>query len=157
MDRIDALTDLCEYLKNWFDDGCPVHVGKITIAEGTIQCSCDFSSYEVELANGQFFRVAGSVFNDGVHCYPDYDMAEETFEGTVTPMKIPHVVLLLLDDIIAWRDKYEGIDSTVMSPYTSESFAGYSYSKAGAGGNTGSGLSGWQAAFKNRLTHWRKI
>ena len=146
MDRLDALTDLCEYLKNWFDDGCPVHVGKITIAEGTIQCSCDFSSYEVEIANGQFFRVTGSVFNDGVHCYPDYDMPAETFEGAVAPMKI-----------IAWRDKYEGVDSTVMSPYTSESFAGYSYSKAGAGGNTGSGLSGWQAAFKNRLTHWRKI
>lgn len=157
MDRLDALTDLCEYLKNWFDDGCAVHVGKITIAEGTIQCSCDFSSYEVELANGQFFRVSGSVFNDGVHCYPDYDMAEETFEGAITPMKIPHAVLSLLGEIIAWRGKYEGIDSTAMSPYTSESFAGYSYSKAGAGGNSGSGLSGWQEAFKNRLTHWRKI
>jgi hypothetical protein len=157
MDRLDALTDLCEYLKNWFDDGCTVHVGKITIAEGTIQCSCDFSSYEVEIANGQYFRVAGSIYNDGIHQYPDQEMADETFEGSVTPLKIPPVVLSMLDEIIAWRGKYEALDSTAMSPYQSESFAGYSYSKAGAGGNSGDGASGWQAAFKNRLTHWRKI
>ena len=157
MDRRDALTDLCEYLKNWFDDGCPVHVGKITIAEGTIQCSCDFLNSEVQLAVGQYFRVAGSVFNDGVHCYPDMDMVDEVFDGTVTPMRIPPAVLSLLEEIINWRDKYEGIDSNVMSPYQSESFAGYSYSKAGAGGNSGDGVGGWQAAFKNRLTHWRKI
>ena len=82
MDRRDALTDLCEYLKNWFDDGCPVHVGKITIAEGTIQCSCDFLNSEIQLAVGQYFRVAGSVFNDGVHCYPDMDMVDEVFDGS---------------------------------------------------------------------------
>ena len=157
MDRLDALTDLCEYLKNWFDDGCTVHVGKITIAEGTIQCSCDFSSYEVEIANGQYFRVAGSIYNDGIHQYPDQEMTDETFEGSVTPLKIPPVVLSMLDEIIAWRGKYEALDSTAMSPYQSESFAGYSYSKAGAGGNSGDGSGGWQSAFKNRLTHWRKI
>lgn len=157
MDRLHALTDLCEYLKNWFDEGCTVHVGKITIAEGTIQCSCDFSSYEVEIANGQYFRVAGSIYNDGIHQYPDQEMADETFEGSVTPLKIPPVVLSMLDEIIAWRGKYEGLDSTAMSPYQSESFAGYSYSKAGSGGNSGDSSGGWQAAFKNRLTHWRKI
>ena len=157
MDRLDALTDLCEYLKNWFDDGCAVHVGKITIAEGTIQCSCDFSSYSVEIANGQYFRVAGSIYNDGIHLYPDQDMADETFEGSVTPLKIPPVILSMLDEIIDWRRKYEALDSTAMSPYQSESFAGYSYSKAGAGGNGGDSSGGWQAAFKNRLTQWRKI
>ena len=158
MDRLDALTDLCEYLKNWFDDGCSVHVGKITIAEGTIQCSCDFlGTKDISIANGQYFRITGSVFNNGIHLYPDDGLVDEVFEGTVTPLKVPKVILALLDDIIAWRDKYEGVDSTAMSPFNSENFAGYGYTKAGAGGNTGSGLSGWQAAFKNRLTHWRKI
>lgn len=158
MDRMDTLTELCEYLKNWFDDGCAVHSGKITIAGGTISCSCDFLNYQqVQLEAGQCFRVAGHPFYDGVHMYPDEDIQDCTFDGSITPMHVPRVIFALVDEIQAWRDKYEALDSTAMSPYTSESFAGYSYSKGGAGASAGNGAGGWQSVFKNRLTHWRKI
>lgn len=156
MDSMNTLTELCEYLKNWFDDGA-VYSGKITIAEGTVTCSCDCFNSEIPLENQQYFRVQGSVFDDGVHCYPDYEMTDGTFEGTITPMKIPNAVISLAVEIARWRAKYEDIDSIAMSPYTAESFKGYSYSKAGAGGNGNGTAGGWQAAFKNRLTPWRKI
>ncbi len=157
MDSMTTLTEICQYLKNWFGASA-VYSGTIKIAEGTIECSRNSFDYEeIQLANNQYFRVQGSVFSDGVHAYPDLDMPDEVFEGTITPMRVPQAILTLAEDITAWRAKYEGVDATAMSPYTSESFAGYSYSKAGAGGNSGDGIGGWQAAFKNRLTHWRKI
>lgn len=158
MDRMDALTDLCEYLKNWFDDGCAVYAGEITIAGGTITCHRDFYDSEVSLVEGQYFRICGSPLDDGVHCYPDTNLHDGTFNGTVTPMNLPNAIVSLVDDIVAWRTKYEDVDGQAMSPYTSESFAGYSYSKGGTGTSASdNGNGGWQGAFKNRLTHWRKI
>ena len=56
------------------------------------------------------------------------------------------------DNVELWREKYGAV---MDSPYTSESFGGYSYTKAnGAGDSTGSG--GWQAAFRARLNPYRK-
>ena len=156
------LTELCEYLRNWFDEGQPKHVGTITITGGEITARDDllFTDKAVEPLPGQYIRVVGSVFSDGVHQYPDADMPDETFEGAVWLMRIPPAVIALSAEIDAWRAKYAGIDSNYMSPYNSESFAGYSYSKSGAGAaafTTGNGLTGWQAAFADRLDPWRKI
>ncbi len=148
------MTDLCQYLKNWFDTGCAVYEGTITIAGGTITCARNlFSSEQVPLEDGQYFRIQGSTFDDGVHIYPDTEM-DCTFEGVVTPMRVPYVVTQLATEIQAWRDKNEAVDSQAMSPYTSESFAGYSYNKGATDSNASSG---WQGAYKNRLSHWRKI
>lgn len=156
MGRMDTLTELCEYLKNFFDDGCAVYSGKISVAEGTVTCSRDlFNSVTVPLEVGQFFRVTGSVFDDGVHCYPDMEMRDGSFEGSIQPMRVPNAVLHLAHEISEWKEKYEAVDSTAMSPYTSESFAGYSYSKNVAGSTDGA--SGWQSVFKSRLKIWRKI
>lgn len=156
MDRMDTLTELCQYLRNWFNDGCAVYCGKITVAEGTVTCSRDlFDSETVPLEVGQCFLVTGSAFDDGVHTYPDMEMRDGTFEGSIQPMNVPPAIMHLVGEIGAWRAKYEDIDGTAMSPYTSESFAGYSYSKNGTGSTEGAG--GWQSAFKNRLSMWRKI
>lgn len=157
------LTELCEYLKNWFDEGQEKHIGKITITGGEITARDDLlfsETRQVSLVTGQYFRVIGSLFNDGVHMYPDYNMVDEEFDGAVWSMAIPPVILTLADDIAAWKLKYEALDSMAMSPYNSESFAGYSYSKSGAGASSsanGSGLSGWRSVFANRLSPWRKI
>ena len=58
-----------------------------------------------------------------------------------------------------WSDKYLGVDSAAMSPFNSESFGGYSYSKSGGSSSSGNvDLSGtWQGAFADRLNNWRKI
>ena len=45
-----------------------------------------------------------------------------------------------------------------MSPFTSESFGGYSYSKSsGSGGNGEAQALSWQRQFQSSLNKWRKI
>jgi hypothetical protein len=104
------------------------------------------------LQNGQFFRITGSIFNDGVYQYPASGLTDETFDGTIYAMAIPKEVLQLVDDIAQWQAKYGEVTA---SPYSSESFGGYSYTKA-ANENTGSGAT-WQGQFKSRLSGWRKL
>lgn len=149
------LTLLCEYLRNWFDEECIKVIGKITIADGEISVR----NNPITLKNGQFFRIIGSVYNDGVHQYPDQELFDETFDGAVWEMRVPREVVALAEDIAKWRDKYEKYDSPAMSPFNSESFAGYSYSKStGASGPSGNeSANSWQSAFKSRLNMWRKL
>ena len=141
------LTELCQELRNWFDR--EKHTGTFTITGGNI--TADF------LEPGQYFRIMGSIFSDGVHLYPSEDLPDETFEGQVWALAIPPHIVALSEEIDAWRAKYEGADSAALSPFQSESFGGYSYSKAA--GNTASGANGnsWQSVFGNRLTRYRKI
>lgn len=141
------LEQVLTYIKNWFVAPNGVHRGTYTIQDGGIVLPF--------LRDGQYFRVMGSVFNDGLHRYgADMPMLEdEEFEGTVWALAIPKAVIDLAEEIATWQAKYK---DTVESPYTSESFGGYSYSKAsGAGDSAGSG--GWQAAFRSRLNQWRKL
>lgn len=52
------LSELCQELKNWFD--VERRFGKFEISDGSI----DLSDI---LSENQYFRIIGSVFNDGVH------------------------------------------------------------------------------------------
>lgn len=143
------LTELCQELKNWFVR--EKYTGTFQIENGNI--TADF------LLDGQYFRIMGSIFSDGVHRYPATDLPDETFTGSVWALAIPEPVINLATEIQAWRDKYEIADSAAMSPFASESFGGYSYSKS-AGGNSSSGASaapGWQSVFRTRLNMWRKL
>lgn len=137
------LTELCGVLRNWFETDRIS--GTYTVENGSITLPF--------LQNGQFFRVVGSVFNDGVHQYPDYAMADETFDGSIWPMSVPPALICLGEEIKAWQEKNGDIAA---SPYTSESFGGYSYSKTTSGSATGAGVT-WQSVFKSRLNQWRKI
>lgn len=143
------LTELCQELHNWFV--LEKHTGTFEITGGEITASF--------LVPGQYFRVMGSIFNDGVHKYGDDDLEDETFDGAVWALAIPKAVINLAAEIAEWQTKYGAVDSPAMSPYTSESFGGYSYSKsAGCYSNdSSSGGSGWQSAFKSRLNAWRKL
>ena len=138
------LTELCGALRNWFETDRIS--GTYTVENGSITLPF--------LQNGQFFRVVGSVFNDGVHQYPDYAMADETFDGSIWPMSVPPALLCMGEEIKAWQEKNGDIAA---SPYTSESFGGYSYSKSTSGSATGAGMVTWQSVFKSRLNQWRKI
>lgn len=156
------LTELCEYLKNWFTEDQDKHIGIITITGGEITARDDliYTGKQITPAAGQYFRVVGSIFSDGVHQYPDTEMADETFQGAIWLMRIPPAVVALAQEIDEWKAKYMGINSPLMGPFNSESFGGYSYSKSGTGASaftSASGLSGWQAAFADRLGPWRKI
>lgn len=147
------LTELCQYLHNWFDRNQTKWVGQIQITEDAITMG---GVEPVELKNGQYFRIVGSLFNDGVYKYPSSDLVPEEFRGAVWSMAIPPSVVKLAEEIEAWNDKYGAIDSVNMSPYNSESFGGYSYSKSG-GGASSDGSGTWQNAFASRLNMWRKL
>ena len=140
------LTEMCQYLKNWFDRDMPKFYGKFAIVDGSI----DLSAYGIK--EGQYFRIVGSVFNDGVHQYPASGLADEVFEGSVWAMAVPPAVIALADEIEAWNSSNAEV---LKSPYTSESFGGYSYTKAS--GSNGDGSITWKDVFKSRLDLWRKI
>ena len=154
------LTQLCQELRNWFDKGQEKYIGRIVIDdEGNMTCTNE-KIQDVPVQTGQYFRVVGSVFNDGVHKRGEDSLTEETFEGAIWLMAIPQTVIDLAEEIDAWNGKYGGIDSVAMSPYSSESFGGYSYTKASGGNSTGNGNgtgSDWQSVFAKRLNPWRKI
>lgn len=134
------LEQILAHLNNWFLVADGVHQDEYTIADGTVELPF--------LRPGQYFRIIGSVFNDGLHQYPADDLTDETFDGAVWALAIPRAVQELSDEIKAWAEKNQP------SAYTSESFGGYSYSKAT--GQNGAPL-GWQDVFKAQLNPYRKI
>ena len=112
------LNEILQYLHNWFSDPVERRTGTWTIENGTLDLPF--------LAEGQYFRIVGSVLNDGVYQYPATDLADETFDGAIWPLRIPLDLLSLVSDIEDWQSKY---GAAVAAPYQSESFGGYSYSK----------------------------
>ena len=141
------LSDLCNELKNWFEK--ERIFGEFTISDGSI-------SLDDELQENQYFRIVGSVFNDGVYQYPTSILIDETFDGAVWAMAVPPAVIALLQDINEWEAKYS---DAIMSPYSSESFGGYSYSKSVGNGATGAenGSGDYRSVFASRLNKWRKV
>lgn len=140
------LSELCQELNNWFDYG-DRHYGTYTIENGTIE-PLDF------VQDGQYFRIIGSVFNDGVHQYPCDEMGlkDETFTGSIWAMSVPSAVLALAQDIEAYNES----DVAKPSPYVSESFGGYSYTKA-TGADGGSNGNDWRNVFAKKLGKWRRL
>lgn len=136
------LTELCQELRNWFCDmESDVHSGTYTISNGSL--SLPF------LQDGQYFRIVGSAFNDGVHKGGE-PLRDETFDGAVWAMRIPPSVLELAEEIDGWIQKNGEV---VSSPYQSESWGGYTYSLK----NTASGNVDWRTIFGGSLNRWRKL
>ena len=137
------LEQVLRHLNNWFL--VEIHEGTFTVENGSITLPF--------LLTNQYFRIVGSVFNDGLYQYPAADLTDEAFTGTVWALAVPKAVVTLSEDIAAWQEKN---GEAVASPYQSESFGGYSYTKRSAGNDSGA-LNGWQDAFKSRLNDWRKL
>ena len=141
------LTELCQELRNWFER--EKYFGTFTIENGQINVP------DGSLQSGQYFRIVGSVFNDGVHQYGTDELRDEVFEGAIWSMAVPPAVIDLSERISEWVTKY---GDSVSSPYSSESFGGYSYQKANVGqGNAASSNPTWQSTFANELNRYRKI
>ena len=137
------LTEICAELRNWFVVPNGRHFGKFEISGGSI-APLDF------LQEGQYFRIVGSVFNDGVYQYPATSLTDEVFEGAVWAMSLPPDLIALSAEI----EEYNKSDAGKASPYTAESFGGYSYTKAT---DANGAPIGWQKAFASRLNKWRKL
>lgn len=132
------LEQILMHLNNWFT--VEIVKGDYKIENGGIVLPF--------LKDGQYFRVVGSVFNDGLHQYPATDLTDEEFSGSIWALAIPKAVISIADEVQAWQEKYKS------TPYTSESFANYSYSKAT---NANGVPLQWQEVFANRLNAYRKI
>lgn len=129
------------YLRNYFPDR--KWFGTYVIENGTVELP--------EIKDGQYFRIIGSVFNDGVYKYPAGGLTGEVFTGAVWALAIPKDFLDLVAEIEEWQ-KENG--EKAAAPFQSESFGGYTYTlKSGADGFGAS----WQNAFASRLNIWRKI
>ena len=137
------LTEICAELRNYFEVPHGRHFGKFTISGGSI-APLGF------LQDGQYFRIVGSVFNDGVYQYPATSLTDEVFEGADWAMALPPSLIALSAEI----EEYNKSDAGKASPYTAESFGGYSYTKAT---DANGAPIGWQKAFASRLSQWRKL
>ena len=146
-----TLNDFCEFCNNWFDtkeDGTKNRIfGEFTIENGFLDLS------ETDIKQGQHFRIIGSVFNDGIYQYPNDGLSDEVFEGAIWIMRIPPNVFALIDKINEWNEKYEAI---VESPFISEEFGGYSYSKDIRNGRTNISIN-WQSQFAQQLRRYMKV
>ena len=133
------------HLKNWFVVPRGVHSGIYKIENSTLELPF--------LQNGQYYRICGSVFNDGLHKYGDIEdkLQNETFSGTVWALAIPKSVVELSEKIEEWQNKN---GDAVASPYSSESFGGYSYTKA-TDSVTG-GVATWETVFRSELNPYRQ-
>ena len=150
------LNEVCLELNNFFCNDEDRIIGEFTVTNGALVPP-------VSMQSGQYYRIVGSVFNDGVHKAGDSEDVlkdEEEFHGAIWLMRVPSDVITLSAEIDAWVSKYGGADGVVNSPYSSESFGGYSYTKrSGYGGYSGGSESGptWQSVFAKRLAPYRRI
>lgn len=143
-----TITDFCCELNNYFEK--EIYLGEFTIEDGRIVLPAD-------IKDGQYFRIVGSVFNDGVYQHPAAGLTDEVFRGAVWAMAVPPAAIALFTQIQEWDEKYSQ-NKAANSPFQSESFGGYSYSKGYSNSANGSDTTvSWQNQFKSRLNRWRKL
>lgn len=136
------LEEVLRSLNNWFERDYAT--GVFEIAGGSIGLPDGW------LLDGQYFRIEGSVFNDGLHQWPAVDLRDEEFTGVVTALAVPKAVQELAEEIAQWQADN---GKAAQSPLQSESFGGYAYTKA-SGAN---GSLTWQDVFRSQLNRWRKL
>ena len=147
------LSEICAEIKNYFVLEGDIHVGDWEISNGQISPFLNLPT--------DYIRIVGSRLNDGVYKVSELaeKLTDETFHGGIWIMSPPADFLALVEEIKEWQRVNGGADATNMSPFASESFGGYSYSKA-SGGNTeagGAAVPTWQAQYANRLKIYRRI
>lgn len=139
--------EVCAECKNYFiQKDVDIHVSNYTVTNHQIG-PVPF------LKNGQYYRIVGSALNDGVykHGTDDLQLQDEEFYGAVWAMRVPKEFVALCQEIEAWVTANE---AALSGPYSSESFGGYSYSKATA--SDGGGYS-WKDQFKGKLNAYRRL
>ena len=141
------LTEICAELRNYFEVPDGRHFGKFEISGGSI-APLDF------LQDGQYFRIIGSVFNDGVHQYPASDLTDEVFNGAVWAMAVPPAVIAIAADEKDLKDRIKKFAEKELG-YASESYPnGYSYSNYT---NLPVGIQQEIIDIERRKRQWRKL
>ena len=144
-----SIYEVMRYCRNFFPASYGAFQGEWVITDGTLDLSdC--------INDNQYFFIEGSSSNDGVYKAPAIgELEDETFTGVITPLNPPKAFIRLCEEMQAWEAQYGGVNSTNMSPYQSESFGGYSYTKASGNAGTGGSVSVWDV-FSKKLAIWRR-
>lgn len=135
-----TVPELCDFTHNYFDRADEPIRGTFTFTPDTVPDG---------VVNGQYFRVIGSIFNDGVHKAGDADLAAETFTGQVQPMRVPPAFVALALTITEY-------DKSIPAggKYSSQSFNGWSGTLAsGADGLPATGID----RYRTEINRWRKL
>lgn len=142
------LEQVMEYCNNYFYKA--KEVGRFSIVSGRISNRGVFKA-------GQYVRIIGSDFNDGVYKIESLtdgkiniaSLEDEMFEGAIVALAVPKSFLSIVKDIEA----FESSASSGISPYISESFENYSYTRATKDGKPLS----WVDLYGDRLSQYRKM
>lgn len=146
--------EICAEIKNYFVYKNDIHIGDWVISNGQISPILDLPT--------DYIRIVGSRLNDGVHKVSDLNLVDESFHGGIWIMSPPKDFLALVDEIASWQEVNGTVSSANMSPFQSESFGGYTYSKGMNYGNSrgnasSSGTVTWQSIYASRLNRYRRI
>lgn len=144
--------EICAEIKNYFVYEGDRYIGDWVIFNGVI-------SPVLELPT-DYIRIQGSRLNDGVHKVSEMQLIDEAFHGAISIMSPPSHFLSLCDEIAEWQAKNGVVDSANMSPFSSESFGGYSYSKgtlSSVSSSIGQIVPTWKNVFASRLKQYRRI
>lgn len=170
---MSMLEQALNYLNNWFTYESETYRGRCSITDGVLACG-------LALRDGAYYRILGSRFHDGLyqHLVPVEDVDEdeekleivedsdeteseeeptdngvdEVFFGSVSLCALPASFLDLVYEMEAWQAKY---GEAMSSPYQSESFGGYSYSKS-TGAATETGTATVWTAFADALAPYKR-
>lgn len=146
---LNTMADVMRYLNNYFDKG--YIDGKFEVSDDGVLSPTD------GIVSGQYIAIEGSINHDGVYPCTDgwlgYDEEipfGEEFQGRVWLLHPPASFVKLCRRISDFQKESE----KVSGPYTSESFAGYSYSKATS---KSGGAVTWQETFERELMPYRRM
>ena len=148
------LEQILAHLNNWFVRYS--YTGNVTVsADGAVLAPSEAAAI---LQPGRWYRILDSDFHDGVYQVPEEEPEEEpeekeeaeaeepeeeqgeTFYCTLWALDVPPGLLSIAAEMEAWQAKYGDVMS---SPYQSESFGGYSYSKAGVSSSNSGTATVW--------------
>lgn len=151
-----TVPELCAYTHNFFDRYDEPFAGGFIIGTDYIWNTFNFEEDMIVnptnildgLAPHQYYKIEGSIFNDGVHEAGEA-LIPEKFHGTVQPMRVPSAFAAL-------AKKIDDYDNALPSGgvYVSQSFNGWSGTMAtGADGLPADG----KTRYRKEINQWRKI
>jgi hypothetical protein len=146
------LKEVLDYIHNYFN--YDLYSGEIQIIDHQLDNS------KIELFDGQYYMIKGSMYNDGIWKYEesvnleeDTDLLkDEIFQGDIIYLRIPKDVLKTVEEIITWEMNNQ---DAIIGKFQSESFGGYSYTLKNSSSNKNA-LS-WKDFFGKKLDIYRKL
>ena len=141
--------EICAYIKNYFVYEGDRIFGEFSIENGEIVPPVEFPT--------DYYAIFGSRRNNGVHNLADQTdtlVDEGKFHGSIWIMTPPDDFLTKVAEIKSW---VTANNSALASPFSSESFGGYSYTKGKNKSGSDYGIT-WRDQFGDELkSRWGRM